>query len=150
VVENGKLRVNGRLRSHQNASFFLQTDDMLTDSDDTTYPENDQMKSTFKAPEEVETLFGKLMTALNENSYDALVAEGDSNFQAYLRPQMVNGVSAQLAPRIAVGFESSYMGVLDRVTYLSYYWKLTFGDTQDDLLARLSIKDGKVHAFYIT
>lgn len=101
------------------------------------------------APPDIQVLFEGLLKAVHQNSYEQLVSKGDSNFEACVTPQMLHGASAQLLPHLSAGYQSSYMGVLDRKSYVSHYWKLSFSDTAGDRLARLSVRDGKVHAFYI-
>ena len=108
-----------------------------------------EVKSVHSGPPEVEAQFGSLLQAVVAGSYDDLVSNGDSNFQASVTPQMVHAVSLQLLPRFRASVASSYMGDLDRKRYKSHYWKLSFADDAGDRLVRLSIQGKKVHAFYI-
>ncbi|MEH2102821.1 MAG: hypothetical protein V7K76_24360 [Nostoc sp.] len=41
------------------------------------------------------------------------------------------------------------MGNLKQQGYQVYLWKLTFLDGGDDVLARLSLKDGKIGGFWL-
>jgi hypothetical protein len=48
------------------------------------------------------------------------------------------------------GYETDFMGDLDRKAHTTYYWKVDFeNDQAPEMLAELSIANGKVAGFYI-
>jgi hypothetical protein len=99
----------------------------------------------------VKRQFEKLMAAVEANSYDDFVADGNVSFQANVRPQMLKATSVQVAPRIKRGYAAKYLGALNRNGgYIQHLWKLTFKDGKSDRIAKLCLKDDKVHYFYIT
>jgi hypothetical protein len=106
-------------------------------------------KESMTVGKNIAAQFSKLMTAIQEGSYDDFVANGDANFQAKITPQMLNGVSAQLSPRMRKHRTATYLGLLNSRDYVDHLWKLSFKDKNGDRLAQLSIQNGKVHAFYI-
>jgi hypothetical protein len=97
----------------------------------------------------VGTQFRKLMAALQVNSHSRFVALGDANFRAKITPQMVKKVSAQLSPRMNRAHIQRYLGYISAPRFVDHLWKLTFADDNGDRLAQLSVKGGKVHAFYV-
>jgi hypothetical protein len=94
-------------------------------------------------------MLDKLLKSVEENDYAAFVADGTDEFKAGLTKQMLEGVSAQIAPRMKKGYECSYLGQLRQQGCEVYLWKLTYKDGDDDTLAKLVIKDGKVAGFWL-
>lgn len=90
-----------------------------------------------------------LLGALQLNSYKSFVSIGNANFQAKTTPQMVDGVSRQISPRMGRGFKAQFLGKLEGLDFDVYLWKLSFKDKKGDRLAELYIQNGAVHAFYI-
>ena len=91
----------------------------------------------------------KLLKAVEANDYANFVAEGSEAFKAGLTKQMLEGVSAQLAPRLQKGYEVSYLGELKQQGCQVHLWKLAYKDGGDDTLAKLVLKDGKVAGFWL-
>ncbi len=91
----------------------------------------------------------KLLDAVEAGDYDSFVADGDAAFKAGITKQMLEGVSAQLAPRMKKGYERTYLGQLKQQGCKVYLWKLMFKDGGDDTLAKLVLKDGKVAGFWL-
>jgi hypothetical protein len=77
------------------------------------------------------------------------VADGAAEFKAGLTPQMLEGVSAQLASRMSNGYKTTYMGQLAQQGMEVHLWKLVFTDGGDDVLAKLVIDGGKVAGFWL-
>lgn len=91
----------------------------------------------------------KLMKAVEANDYDSFVADGTAEVKATLTKQMLEGVSAQMAPRMKTGCDATYLGELKQRGCKVYLWKLSYKDGGDDILARLSLKDGKIAGFLL-
>ncbi len=91
----------------------------------------------------------KLLKAVAANDYDGFVADGTAEVKAAMTKQMLEGVSAQLSPRMKKGYDATYLGELKQSGGKVYLWKLTYKDGGDDTLARLSLKDGKVAGFLL-
>ena len=102
-----------------------------------------------RANKKVDKLFRDLMTALKESSLDRFVANGDTNFRDKTKPEMVKKVSDQLSPRIGRAHTATYLGYIVAPTFVDHLWRLKFRDKLGDRQAQLSVKDDKVHAFYI-
>jgi hypothetical protein len=99
--------------------------------------------------EEARQIFSTLMAATIANDYDGFVAVCDDKMKAALTKQMLEGVSAQLKPRADQGYAADYLGELNQEGHAVHLWRLRFKDGGDDVLATLSVKDGKAGGFYI-
>jgi len=93
-------------------------------------------------------LVGKLITAIEKLDYDAFVADGEGPFQQ-LKKEQFEAVAAKVAPKLQAGHEVSYFGDLRQKGYHVTLWKISFKDGGDDVLATLSVKDGKVSGFFM-
>ena len=91
----------------------------------------------------------RMLTALESASFDAFVADGEEGFREALKKTTFDAVSAQMAPRLKVGYAATYLGTLNQVGYAVHLWKLVFKDGKDDVLARISTKDGRVGGFFL-
>ncbi len=93
-------------------------------------------------------LVAKLVTAIENDDYFAFIADGEAPFRQLTKAQF-EVVAAVLAPKLLSGHQVSYLGDLKKQGYRVSLWKVSFKDGGDDLLATLSVKDGKVGGFYI-
>jgi hypothetical protein len=101
------------------------------------------------AEETARPVLERLLKAVEANDYDSFVADGTPEVKAALTKQMLEGVSAQMAPRMKKGYDATYLGELKQQGCQVYLWKLTYKDGGDDTLARLSLKTGKVAGFLL-
>lgn len=91
----------------------------------------------------------KLLKAIEANDYDTFVADGTAEVKAVLTKQMLEGVSAQVAPRMEKGYDATFLGELKQQGGQVYLWKLAYKDGGDDTLVRLTLKTGKVAGFLL-
>ena len=96
-----------------------------------------------------QTIFKNLMAATVSNNYDGFIAECDAAMKAALTKPMLEGVSKQIEPRAKQGYDAHYLGELKQRGYKVHLWRLSFNDAGDDVLATLSVKDGKAGGFYL-
>ena len=101
------------------------------------------------AEDSARPVLDKLLKAVEANDYDGFVADGTAQVKAALTKQMLEGVSAQMAPRMKKGYDATYLGELKQSGCQVYLWKLTYKDGGDDTLAKLVLKDGKVAGFWL-
>jgi hypothetical protein len=101
------------------------------------------------AAESARPILDKLLRAVEANDYASFVADGTDAVKAGLTKPMLEGVSAQLAPRMTKGYETSYLGELKQQGCQVHLWKLAYKDGGDDTLAKLVIQDGKVAGFWL-
>ncbi len=87
-----------------------------------------------------QAIFKNLMAATVSNKYDGFMAEADATLKSALSKRMLERVSKELEPRARQGYDSQYLGELNRKGYKVYLWRLKFKDGGDDALASLSVK----------
>ncbi|MBW3637577.1 MAG: hypothetical protein KY445_14105 [Armatimonadetes bacterium] len=108
---------------------------------------------TQKPPEKlapaVRDAFNLLMTSIQDDDYTGFLVGVDDNFKAALTKKMFDTVVAQMAPRQKNGYEAIYLEQLKRGAYTVHLWKLAFQDGGDDILAEMSLKDGKIGGFFL-
>jgi hypothetical protein len=90
----------------------------------------------------------KLVSAIVSDNYAAFVADGNAAFQGLKKDQFESVVS-QLGSKLKSGYDLAYLGDLNQRGYLVTLWRIRFQNGGDDLLATLSMKDGKVGGFWI-
>ena len=96
-----------------------------------------------------QTIFKNLIAATVSDDYEGFLADCDAQMKAALTKPMLAGVSEQIAPRAKMGYDAQYLGELRQHGYEVYLWRLVFKDGGDDVLATLSMKDGKVGGFFL-
>ena len=94
-------------------------------------------------------ILNNLLSATEQNDYEAFLKDASTQVKAGLTKQMLEGVSAQVAPHMKKGYEVAYLGSLSQQGCEVHLWKLTYRDGHDDTLAKLVIKDEKVAGFWL-
>ena len=106
--------------------------------------------SAHAAPDQkAQAIFESLMAATVSNDYDGFIAKCDAGMKAALTKPMLAGVSEQIEPRAKKGYDAQYLGELNQQGHSVHLWRLRFKDGGDDVLATLSVKDGKAGGFYL-
>ena len=95
------------------------------------------------------TVLNNLLAATEENDYNAFLKDASAEVKAALTKQMLEGVSAQVAPHMKKGYEVTYFGNLTQQGCEVHLWKLVYRDGRDDTLAKLVLKNGKVAGFWL-
>ena len=93
--------------------------------------------------------FTGLMSAMSASSYDDFVRLIDDDFKKTLQKDVFDKSAQSIAPRLAKGYDTTYLTQLNQRGTQVYLWKLTFKDGSDDVLAYLSIKNGQVDGFML-
>ena len=88
--------------------------------------------------------FELLIDCIQNDKYAAFLVAIDDNFKAALTEAVFKAAVGQVAPRLKSGYQALYLEELKQGGYEVHLWKLTFDDGGDDILVRLSIKNGKV------
>ena len=96
-----------------------------------------------------QAIFRNLIAATVSNNYDGFIGECDAAMKAALTKPMLEGVSQQIAPRAKLGYDAKYLGDLNQHGFTVHLWRLRFKDGGDDVLATLSVKEGKAGGFYL-
>ncbi len=102
-----------------------------------------------QAPALPDTMMTKLMKAVEENDYAAFVEDGIPEFKAGVTPQILEGVSLQIAARMKEGYTCTYLTEMKQREFNVYLWKVTFMDGGDDALVKLVVRDDLVAGFWI-
>jgi hypothetical protein len=93
-------------------------------------------------------LVAKLIAAIEKTDFEAFLADGDGNLRQ-LKKEQFDPIAARVSPRLLAGHDVSYLGELNQHGYHVTVWKISFKDGNDDFLASLSVKDGKVGGFIL-
>ena len=93
-------------------------------------------------------IFKTIMAATVSNDYDGFVSVCDNTMKAAITKTQLEAVSKQIAPRTKDGYDSDYLGELKQRGFAVHLWRLHF-KSGDDVLATLSVKDGKAGGFYL-
>jgi hypothetical protein len=91
----------------------------------------------------------RMLSALQSGSYDDFLWDAEPPFREALKRTTFDAVAAQVSPRLKGGYTLSYLGTLNQVGYAVSLWKITFKDGGDDVLAKVSTKDGRVGGFFL-
>jgi hypothetical protein len=90
----------------------------------------------------------KLVSAIASDNYASFVADGNAAFQGLKKDQFESVVS-QLGSKLKSGYDLAYLGDLNQRGYQVTLWRIRFNSGGDDLLATLSMRDGKVGGYWI-
>lgn len=93
--------------------------------------------------------FKTLMDATVADDLAGFTSVCDDTMKAAITAPTLDGVSKQIAPRAKDGYDSEYLGELNQHGFAVHLWRLRFKSGGDDILATLSVKDGKVGGFYL-
>jgi hypothetical protein len=106
--------------------------------------------SAYAEPDQTtQTIFKNLMAAAVSNNYEGFIAQCDAAMKVNMTKPMLEGVSREIEPRAKRGYDAHYLGELNQRGYKVHLWRLSFKDGGDDVLATLSLKDGKAGGFYL-
>ena len=90
----------------------------------------------------------KLLLAIASDDHATFVADGNIAFRGLSKDQFQAAVS-QLTTKLKDGYDMTYLGDLNQRGYQVTLWRIRIKSSRDDLLATLSMKDGKVGGFWI-
>lgn len=116
-----------------------------------SYPEGFAMGvlvSEAKPSKEDVDIFSKLVSAIEKKDFQSFVADGEPAFKA-LPEEKFTSFASQLAPKLNGDHDVTYLGALIQKGYRVTLWKVRFKDGDDDMLATLSVRNGKIGGFYI-
>ena len=103
-----------------------------------------------EAPKEETVIVTTLLDATKENDLEKFESVCDDNMRKAATEESLTQASKQVSALMKDGYEKTYMGVLDRAQFKTYYWKLDFKkEGTPDMLVELSVKDGEAVGFFI-
>ncbi len=101
-------------------------------------------------PKDESLILDTLLEATQKNELDKFESVCDDKMKTAMNAEKLAQVSGQISPLMKDGFKREYMGVLNRGTIKTYYWKIEFQkEGVPDMLAELSIKNGEAAGFFI-
>ncbi|GIW80897.1 MAG: hypothetical protein KatS3mg105_2704 [Gemmatales bacterium] len=105
---------------------------------------------TVAADPDVKTrqIFEKMLSAAMANDRDAFVQFAIDPLKEAITKDVMASVHETLGARLKKGYRSFYLCQLKQRGLAVHLWKLTFKDDGDDVLIRLSLRDGKVEGFF--
>ncbi len=89
-----------------------------------------------------------MLLAIATSDYDSFVADGDAAFRE-LKKSQFDAVVSQLNSKLKAGYELAYLGELNQRGSQVTLLRIRFNSGGDDLLATLSMRDGKVDGYWI-
>ena len=98
--------------------------------------------------EKADLVMKKLLTAQEAKDYEAFVADGTDQLKGALGKTQFEAAANLVDARLKVGYDLTLLGELNQRGYEVYLYRLRFKDSSDDMLATLSLKDGKVGGIY--
>jgi len=100
-------------------------------------------------PAEAQRMFTTLLTAVAKGDYPAFQKEGTPAFQAGITAQVFETVSAQLAPLLSTGYETTFLTELKQKGLQVFLWKVTPKSGGDQFVAKLVIEGDRAAGFWI-
>jgi len=85
-----------------------------------------------------------MLSAQEAHNYDEFVADADDNLKAALSQTQFDAASNLITKKLKDGYDLSPLGELKQKGFQVFLYRLRPKADGDDLLATLSIKDGKV------
>ena len=88
------------------------------------------------AAKEVEAMVETLLGATERNDLEAFRSVCDNTMQAAMTSNVLASVHTQMSGLMKAGYTRTYMGVLNRGAFKTYYWKVSFSrDVRNEVLA---------------
>ncbi len=99
-------------------------------------------------PAAADVIFKRLLAAQTSKDYDNFVAECSDQLKAALTKTQFEASSNILNARFKGGYDSAFLGEMNQKGFEVYLYRLRFKDGGDDMLATLSLKNGKVGGIF--
>ena len=106
------------------------------------------LANAIKNSSAADIILTKILYAVENNDLSGFVADGDNQFNAAITKQIFDVLNAMLSPRLKNGYKVVTLGTLNQQGCQVYLRKLIFKDGNDDILARLALRDSKVAGFW--
>src|SRR5215213_590784 len=93
--------------------------------------------------------FDKLMGAIEAGDKDSFVADATDALKQAITQQVMDALAKQVGSRLKKKHATTYLCELKQSGHQVHLWKLAFEDGKDDVVVRVSLKDGKVGGFLL-
>jgi hypothetical protein len=102
-----------------------------------------------EASPEFAAMANKIFLALEKNEFREFLADADNTWRRLERSEF-DRLVAQLEPKMKGGYDLVYLGEIKRMGgIVQTLWKLTFKANDEQVLANIDFKEGKVSRFGI-
>lgn len=89
------------------------------------------------------------MDALEDDDYAGFIANASDEVRASLPKEIFERVVGLLGPRIKSGYSATWLGEVRKGKSRISLWKIEFRDGGDDMVAQMSVRDGKIGGFIL-
>ncbi len=96
-----------------------------------------------------EAALTQLMQALAQNDYEDFISSGTPQFKNGITKSAFNSVVKQVGSLIREGYKTEYLTQLNQQGYKVHLWKISYGTSKENSLAKLVIVDKKVAGFWL-
>jgi hypothetical protein len=101
------------------------------------------------APPDVEKVVKKMIEAVKAESYDAFLADADTNLKEHLSRQQFQDTCGRYTQALQKGYTLDYFGQLKQRGMVVYIWKVSVPGESEDALVKLVMKEGKVTGVWV-
>jgi hypothetical protein len=91
----------------------------------------------------------RMIEAVKARSYQDFLTDADAQLKSQVDRTQFEEICSRYAEPLLKGYRLVYMDHLRRRGTLVLLWKLTLGDSQDEALLRIVMRDGKVEDFSV-
>ena len=108
------------------------------------------MSNQTEVSETITNCLHTICEAIASGDYDRFLSVGNEAYVQGITQEQFETVSQQLAPRMAAGYDTVYLGQLKQAHYQIYLWKLSFEDGGDEYIIRMTMHSDRVAGILIT
>jgi len=101
------------------------------------------------SPPGAERTLLRMIDAVKAQSYDDFLVDADAQLKAHFSRQQFEGICGLYTEPLRKGYRLEYLGLLHQRGATVLLWKITAGESQEEALLRLVMKDGKVSGFFV-
>ncbi len=108
------------------------------------------MSNQTEVSETITDCLSTIYAAIASGDYDRFLSVGNEAYVEGITQEQFENVSQQLAPRMAAGYDTVYLGQLRQAHYQIYLWKFSFEDDGDEYVIRMTMDNDRVAGILIT
>lgn len=101
-----------------------------------------------ESPGEAKNIYGVLMQGILDGDRSVFEDVGTEQFRKQMTPELFQSAQVEIGDRLRQGFESVYLGKVQKNSREIHLWKIIISQSSDELLATLILEKNKVVGFY--
>ena len=90
-----------------------------------------------------------MLAAIQSGSPEQFAKEGNDTFKQDATQSVIDKAKEDFGDRLKKGYQTQYLAELKQKDHKVHVWKITFTDGGDDMLVRVSFRNGKVAGFFV-